>query len=298
MGAMFALLAQQADPPRFSTEWWLTVGISLALILIVAVVVNVLARRYVHRLDHRAAELSEGTERERLRQSRRQATVAHLLLSTFQLVVWTVVVLIVLTSLGVNLGPLLATAGIAGVALGFGAQTIVKDTLSGFFILAENQYDVGDTVELQTSGDPVAGTVEALTLRITRIRAFDGTLNIVPNGNIVVTSNRTRGWGRAIVDLRLPYDQDVDKIRDFLTELFDELRETPPFAGALRGGPDVLGVVQLTDTAQVLRVTADTLPSKRWEIERSLRERITMRLIEKGVAAPPVPVVAPNPAGG
>ncbi len=294
---MFAVLAQ-ADPPRFSTEWWLTVGISLALILIVAVVVNVLARRYVHRLEHRADELADGTEREKLRQARRRATVAKLLLSTFQLVVWTVVVLVILTSIGVNLGPLLATAGIAGVALGFGAQTIVRDTLSGFFILAENQYDVGDSVELQTSANPVSGTVEALTLRITTIRAFDGTLNIVPNGNILVTSNRTRGWGRAIVDLRLPYDQDVDKVRDILTELFDELREAPPFAGALRDGPDVLGVVQLTDTAQILRVTADTIPSKRWEIERALRERITMRLTERGVAAPPIPVVAPNPTGG
>ena len=294
---MFAVLAQQADPPRFSSEWWLTVGISLGLILIVAVVVNVVARRYVRRLDHRATELADGTERERLRQARRRATVAHLLLSTFQLVVWTVVVLIILTSIGVNLGPLLATAGIAGVALGFGAQTIVKDTLSGFFILAENQYDVGDTVELQTSANPVSGTVEALTLRITTIRAFDGTLNIVPNGNIQVTSNKTRGWGRAIVDLRLPYDQDVEKVRDFLTELFDELQETPPFAGALRDGPDVLGVVQLTDAAQVLRVTAETIPSKRWEIERALRERITMRLTERGVAAPPIPVVAPTPTG-
>jgi len=294
---MFAVLAQQTDPPRFSTEWWLTVGISLGLILIVAVVVNVIARRYVRRLDHRAAELADGTERELLRRARRRATVAHLLLSTFQLVAWTVLVLIILTSIGVDLGPLLATAGIAGVALGFGAQTIVRDTLSGFFILAENQYDVGDTVELQTSANPVSGTVEALTLRITTIRAFDGTLNIVPNGNIQVTSNKTRGWGRAIVDLRLPYDQDVEKVRDILTELFDELREAAPFAGALRDGPDVLGVVQLTDAAQVLRVTAETIPSKRWEIERALRERITMRLTERGVAAPPIPVVAPNPTG-
>ena len=294
---MFSGLVAQDFVDRFSSEWWLTVGLSLGLILIVAVVVNLIARRFVRRLDQRVSDLAEGTERERLRQARRRATVAHLLLSTFQIVVWTVIVLIVLTSIGVNLGPLLATAGIAGVALGFGAQTIVKDTLSGFFILAESQYDVGDAVELQTSANPVSGTVEALTLRITTIRAFDGTLNIVPNGNIQVTSNKTRGWGRAIVDLRLPYDQDVEKVRDILTELFDELRETPPFAGALRDGPDVLGVVQLTDAAQVLRVTAETIPSKRWDIERTLRERITMRLTERGVAAPPIPIVAPNPAG-
>jgi moderate conductance mechanosensitive channel len=258
----------------------------------------VLARRYVRRLEDRAATFAEGTEREKLRQARRRATVAKLLLDTFQIVVWSVVVMIILTSLGVNLGPLLATAGIAGVALGFGAQTIVRDTLSGFFILAENQFDVGDTVDLQTSAQPVSGTVEALTLRITMVRAFDGTLNIVPNGNILVTSNKTRGWGRAIVDLRLPYDQDVDQVREILNELFDEIRAVPPFEGALREGPDVLGIVQLTDAAEILRVVAETIPSKRWEIERLLREQMTNRLTQRGVAAPPIPVIAPHPAGG
>ena len=110
---MFATLAQ-AETPRFSNEWWLTVGVSLGLILLFAVIVNVLARRYVRRLEDRAAMLAEGTEREKLRQARRRATVAKLLLDTFQIVVWSVVVMIILTSLGVNLGPLLATAGIAG----------------------------------------------------------------------------------------------------------------------------------------------------------------------------------------
>ena len=293
---MFATLAQETIR-RFSSEWWLSVGVALGLIAVFALAVNLIARRFVRRLDHHAAEEAEGSDRERLRRARRRATVAHLVLSTVQLVIWTIVVLIIISSIGVNLGPLLATAGIAGIALGFGAQAIVRDTLAGFFILAESQYDVGDTVELQTTVGPVAGTVEALTLRITMIRAFDGTLNIVPNGNIQVTANKTRGWGRAIVDLRLAYDQDVERVRGILSELFEELQAAEPFAGALREGPEVLGVVQLTDAAQVLRVTAETIPAKRWVIERALRERITMRLAERGVAAPPIPVVAPNPAG-
>ena len=295
---MFVFLAQQSDPARFSSEWWLTVGVTLGVIFLVALIVNLIARRYVRRLEERAAALAEGTKRDKLRQARRRATVANLLLSTFQIIVWSVVVLIILTSIGVNLGPLLATAGIAGVALGFGAQTIVRDTLSGFFILAENQYDVGDTVELQTTANPVAGTVEALTLRITMVRAFDGTLNIVPNGNILVTSNKTRGWGRAIVDLRLPYDQDVDEVRDILNELFDEIRDVPPFQGALHDGPDVLGIVQLTDAAEILRVVAQTIPSKRWEIERVLREQMTNRLTQRGVATPPISMIAQQPTAG
>ena len=292
---MLGLIAQ--EPARFSTDWWTSVGLGLAIIVVVTFVLNVIGRRYVRRLSDKAVEAQDSEDRERAQRARRTATVARLLLNTLEIVAWTTVGLIIISTMGVSLGPLIASAGIVGVALGFGAQTVVRDTLSGFFILAEHQYDIGDTIELQTSANPVAGTVESFTLRITTIRAFDGTLNIVPNGNIQVTSNRTRGWGRAIVDVRLPYDQDVEQVRGILNDLFDELREAPPFVGALRDGPEVLGVVQLTDTAQVLRVTAETIPSKRWEIERVLRERVTTRLSEKGIAAPPIPVVAPKPAG-
>ena len=289
---MFGLLAQ--EPARFSQEWWLSVGLALALIVICAFVLNVICRRYVRRLSAKAAEARESDDRERARRASRQATVAHLLLNMAQVALWILVVLIILSTIGVNLGPLIAGAGIIGVALGFGEQTVVRDTLAGFFILLENQYDIGDSVELQTSANPVAGTIEAFTLRITTIRAFDGTLNIVPNGNIQVTSNKTRGWGRAIVDVRLPYDQDVEQVRVILNELFDEIREIEPFAGALRDGPEVLGVVQLTDVAEILRVTADTVPAKRWTVERVLRERVTARLNERGISAPPVPVVTPT----
>src|SRR5439155_20473999 len=226
---------------------------------------------------------------------RRTATVARLILSTFQVVVWTIVVLVVLGSIGVNLGPLLAGAGIVGVALGFGAQAVVRDTLSGFFILAENQYAVGDVVELQTTGGAISGTIEALTLRITSIRAFDGTLNIVPNGNINVTSNKTRGWGRAIVDVRLTFEQDVEQVREVLRSLFQDLGGVEPFATGLREEPKVLGIVQLAADAQVLRIAAETIPSRRWEIERELRERITMRLAERGVVLPITPAVVPHP---
>jgi moderate conductance mechanosensitive channel len=295
MGSMLGVLAQ--EPARFSGDWWTSVGLGLAIIIVAAIVLTVVGRRYVRRMGDRASKAQDSEDREHARRARRTATVAHLLLSTLTVVIWVTVALIILATMGVNLGPLLASAGIVGVALGFGAQTIVRDTLSGFFILSEHQYDIGDSIELQTSANPVTGTVESFTLRITTIRAFDGTLNIVPNGNIQVTSNRTRGWGRAIVDVRLPYDQDVEQVRGILTDLFDEIRELAPFAGALRDGPEVLGVVQLTDAAQVLRVTAETIPSKRWEVERVLRERVTTRLSERGIAAPPVSIVAPKPAG-
>jgi small conductance mechanosensitive channel len=291
-----ALPVAQDVVRTFSRDWWLSVGIALGAIVVVAGVVNAVARRYVHRLISKAEQQQrDDPDRARAQRLRRTATVAKLILSTFQVVVWTIVVLVVVGSIGVKLEPLIAGAGILGVALGFGAQSIVRDTLAGFFILAEDQFAVGDVVELQTTGGAVSGTIEALTLRVTSIRAFDGTLNIVPNGNINVTSNKTRGWGRAIVDIRLTFDQDVEHVRTVLQDLFRDLAGVEPFATGLREEPKVLGIVQLAVDAQVLRVTAETIPSRRWDIERELRERITMRLAENGVAPPAAPMMVPPP---
>jgi small conductance mechanosensitive channel len=202
----------------------------------------------------------------------------------------------VLSELGFVLGPILLSAGVAGVALGFGAQSLVRDGLSGFFILLENQFGVGDNVALTTASGIVAGRVESLTMRITSVRAFDGSLNIVPNGNIVVATNRSRGWARAIVDVRAAQDEDVDRVRSVLDELMDEIRQDPTQADSIHEGPSVLGVEQIGHDALVMRVVADTRPSKVMEVERTLRERITRRFAERGIRVPVVPTT-PAPAG-
>jgi moderate conductance mechanosensitive channel len=292
------MLRLVADSPQvFSKEWWASDGLALGLLVLGAIIINFIARRYSRRLLRKADEHQrDEPDRVKAQRSRRRATVSHLLITTFQVVVWAIVVSIILVTIGVNLGPLIAGAGIIGVALGFGAQTIVRDTLSGFFILVENQFDVGDTVQLETTGGPVIGTVEQLTLRVTSIRSYDGTLNTVPNGNINVTSNKTRGWGRAIVDIRLSFDEDVEKVRTILQELFDEISGEEPFSTGLREEPEVLGVVQLALDAEILRVAAETIPSRKVEIERVLRERITTRLSERGVVLPAASVV-PTPPG-
>jgi small-conductance mechanosensitive channel len=191
---------------------------------------------------------------------------------------------------------LIASAGIAGIALGFGAQTLVRDTISGLFIVLESQYDVGDVVDLETEGGLVSGTVEALSMRITSVRQFDGTLSIVPNGSVQVARNKTRGWGRAIIDVRVALSEDAARVKVVLEELLEELAAEEPFESALRTNPEVLGVTQVTDAAQVIRVAAETEPSRRWEIERALRERITARIAERGVHVPPL--VPPAPGAG
>jgi small conductance mechanosensitive channel len=174
----------------------------------------------------------------------------------------------------------------------------VKDTLSGFFILLENQFGVGDTVEVRTTADPVIGRIEWFTLRATALRAYDGTLHMVPNGNIQVVSNKSRGWARAIVDTRFAYGQDPEQVRGLIDELFGELRGDPQLAEWVKDGPTVLGVETTSDTGVVIRAVAETVPSKRFDVERLLRERITQRLADRGVQAPiPAPIAMRPPEG-
>lgn len=286
---MLGSIAQARDPFTWGDD-----GLRIGIILVVAVVVAIVSRFVVRRFRRRLEGSPSLTQVVNLQ---RATTLTHALSTALVVGIWALAALLILGELEVNLAPLLASAGVAGVALGFGAQSLVRDTLSGFFILLENQFGVGDVVELQTTSQPVTGKVEDLTLRITTLRAFDGSLHVVPNGNIQVVSNRSRGWGRAIVDVRIAHDEDVETVREILEQLFEELGGDRSFSDPVREGPSVLGVETTSDFAQVVRVIADTRPSKRWDVERQLRERITRRLAERGVRLPSPPMVGRPDSG-
>jgi small conductance mechanosensitive channel len=286
--------ATGAAAERFSSDWWTAFAIEVGIAVAVALVVSLLMRRYVRRYRRRANEAGDGTEG---RRRRRLATVVGLGGATAIVLAWVVVVTTVLSAFQINLGPLIASAGIAGVALGFGAQTLVRDTISGLFIVIESQYDIGDTVDLETEGGLVSGTVEVLTLRVTSVRQFDGTLSTVPNGLVQISRNKTRGWGRAIVDIRVALSEDPEHVREVLTPILAALAEEVPLAGSLRKAPEVLGVTQLTDVAQVIRIAAETEPSKRWVVERELRARMTAAMNEAGIKGPPVVAQGSQPGG-
>jgi len=271
--------------------WLRETGVPILIALVVAVVATVILRVVVGRFQR---TLEQAPSLSKAGNLQRAATLTHALSATLMVILWTVAALIVLGYLNVNLAPLLASAGIAGVAIGFGAQSIVKDGLTGFFILLENQFGVGDTVEVRTPANPVLGRVEWFTLRATALRAYDGTLNIVPNGNMVLVSNKSRGWARAIVDTPVAYQHDPELVREVLDELFDELRGDERMKDWVMDGPSVLGVETTSDTGVVIRAVAETRPSKKPEVERLLRERITQRLAERGIRAP-VPATTPPP---
>jgi len=272
---------------RWFDEHGIAVIATVVTAIVLTIVLSLLVRRFRKRLEGSPSVTQELN-------LQRIATLTGALSTAGIVVIWVVSILVVLGNLGADLTPLFASAGVAGVALGFGAQSIVKDTLSGFFILLENQFGVGDTIQLQTTGSAVTGRVESLTLRVTSLRDFDGTLHTVPNGNILLVSNKSRGWARAIVDVRVAYGEDIDRVRGILDELFEEVRMDASLEDWIREGPSVLGVERMADYALVVRVVADTRPSKRWDTERALRERISRRLDAEGIRVPIPPTIAPG----
>jgi len=291
IAAQLAQAAQRAQRRSFG-DWWDEHGWVILAIVAAAIVVTIVARVLVKRYRRRLEGSVSLTQEINLQ---RAATITHAVSTTVVVVIWVIAFLLILDQFNISLAPFIASAGIAGVALGFGAQSIVRDNLSGFYILLENQFGVGDVVEVQTTADPVAGKVESLTLRITTLRAFDGTLHIVPNGNIQLVSNKSRGWARAIVDVRVAYGEDVEHVREVLEQVFEDVRRDATLRDWIREGPTVLGIEQMSDYALVVRVIADTRPSKRLDVERTLRERITRGLTDDGIRVPLPPTMTGGP---
>lgn len=198
---------------------------------------------------------------------------------------WAIGGFMVLQRLGVNTGPLVASAGVLGLAVGFGAQSLVRDVVSGFFIILENQYGIGDVIELNSGAD-VAGTVERVTLRTTTLRSVSGDAHIVPNGQIVRVKNMSKEWARAVIDVLLSYEADLEVAVDALGAATRRLKADPEIAPYLLEDPEVWGVEGLEDSRVKVRVVAKTLPLKQWTVARELRRHVLDELHARDVALP------------
>lgn len=176
----------------------------------------------------------------------------------------------ILPVLGVNMGPLLASAGVAGLAIGFGAQTLVHDVINGFFILLENQYAVGDVVRVAG----VKGTVEAMTMRNTTLRDDDGTLHIVPNSEIKIVSNLTRDWAQVALHVSVAYNEDSDKVVKLLNDVAQEVRNDPGFSDDIVADPQVPGIERVASGEVDYLMLVKTRPGRQYAVTRELRRRI------------------------
>jgi len=240
--------------------------------------------RFIKLLTRRLLERDIPEEDPIVKRNREQRarTLASLLNNIAGVVIGIVAFLTILTIVGLKIGPILATAGIAGLAISFGAQSLVKDVINGIFILFEGQFGIGDVIRV---GD-IAGQVEKMTLRMTMLRDAEGIAHILPNGEITRVSNLTKAWSRSMLDIRVAYKEDIDRVIEVLRDLGREIVQEPRWAELIIDAPDILGVQNLTETAVVIRMVTKTLPLKQWEVGRELRRRIKNRFDQEGIEIP------------
>ncbi len=297
---------------RFAGEvvhWITTTGLSIVLIVIGAWIVNRLARRCVVKLGRGigTSRLTRGlsavkrmtpsalleTREMNVRGDQRREAVLGVLKSVVSVLIYATALVMVLSRLGVDLAPLLAGAGVVGVALGFGAQSLVGDFLSGFFIMLEDQYGVGDEVTFNpqsTGGVTVSGTIEAMSLRNTRIRGLDGTVWHIPNGEVRAIGNQSQHWSRAVLDIPVVHGTDLVRAKELIAQVAEQVREHDP---SVLEPPEVWGVQALNPNGITLRLVVKTTPSQQWRVTRLIREGIAESFAREGIRMP----VAFSPAG-
>jgi small conductance mechanosensitive channel len=271
----------------------------IALTIVIALVLRYLwvyfVKASLRRMERLSSEHERASERgvsaaigeilpaERRRQ--RAKAVATLLSSVGTGIIVVAALLIILTRLGVDIAPLLAGAGIVGIALGFGAQSLVKDFISGVFMVLEDQFGVGDVVDTGT----VVGEVEDVGLRITRIRDLQGVVWYVRNGEIVNLGNRSQGWAFVAVDIPVGYDQDLARVRDVIERVGGEMYDDPEWHTRLLDRPSMVGVESVSGEAVVVRVTTRAAAQQQLPVSRALRERLKAAFDAEGITVPSVP---------
>ncbi len=282
-----AWLAQAAN-------WLIAKPLALVLLVLLAMGIRWFLHRVIDRLVRRAAEglpspvLRRRRERTAAqhppallagRRVQRAETMGSLLKSIASIVIFTVFGITAIAELGYPVGPLIASAGVVGVAVGFGAQSLVKDFLSGIFMIFEDQYGVGDSVDLGEAG----GTVEAVGLRVTRLRDVEGTVWYVRNGEILRVGNQSQNWARTVLDIPVALDQDLARVQQVLQEVAHDLWEDEAFKHLILEEPSVWGVQDLTPNWITVRVTLKTAPLEQWAVAREMRQRIKHRFDADGI---------------
>jgi small-conductance mechanosensitive channel len=228
-----------------------------------------------------AAEAERALVDERRKQ--RVRALGSILRSVASITIFSIASVVILGDLGINLAPLLASAGVVGIAIGFGAQSMVRDYLAGIFMLVEDQYGVGDVISI---GD-ATGTVENVTLRVTRLRDVSGIVWHIRNGAIEQVGNESQGWARAVVDYPVPYEADLGEIRSLLSEAAQALWDEPDWRMVLLDPPEVWGAQEISGKAVTMRIVAKTAPLRQWEVERELRARVKAALSAAGIHPAP-----------
>lgn len=266
--------------------WILERGVPIALYLIggllAARFINWSARRVVKRID---AEYQESDQLVRTESAKHRQAVASVISWVTVALLFVIVIMQVTSILAIPVGSLVAPAAVLGAALGFGAQRLVQDLLSGFFIITEKQYGFGDLVSLTVAGIalPAEGTVEDVTLRVTKLRSSEGEMFTIPNGQIVKTVNLSKDWARAVIDIPVPTSADLNVVNDLLHGVAEKAMEDPGLSALLLDAPQLMGVESIELDTVNLRMVARTLPGKQFEVGRRIRVLVVRALRRAGI---------------
>jgi moderate conductance mechanosensitive channel len=262
------------------TTWARSSGLEVVLFVIGAILLSRLVRWLGTRITNRIEAESTDTGLVRSETAKHGYVVAQVLTWAVIVLIWCIAIVLILPRLGVPITGLVAPAAVIGVALGFGAQRLVQDVLAGFFIIIERQYGFGDVIRISSIGseDGVSGTVEEVTLRITRLRTLNGEVVIIANGQINQVTNMSRDWARAVIDVPVPSSADVNRVREILQRVGQEARGDERLGPLLLDPPSVLGVESLEVDTLHVRIVARTLPGKQFDVGRELRARVAAAL--------------------
>jgi small conductance mechanosensitive channel len=277
--------------------WYVATPGAIVVIIVVGLVFRWLVNRAIDRIVRRAsagtvpgmiagtkagavlADLRPGAGE---RRQQRAQTMGSVLKSIAGGLIIAIVIVMALDQVGVNIAPIIASAGIVGIALGFGAQNLVRDFLSGIFMILEDQYGVGDSVDL---GEAV-GTVEAVGLRVTRLRDVDGTVWYVRNGEILRVGNQSQNWARTVLDITVAYESDLDQVQQLLQEEATAMYEDEEYHDIIIEAPEVWGVERFDKDGAVVRVVLKTAPLQQWLVARAMRQRVKARFDTEGIRIP------------
>lgn len=260
----------------------ITTSIRILLILVLAWILVYMAKLMLRHLENRLIVRGQHEGEPPSESAKRAETLIRLLRQGIVIMVWVLTILIVLSEIGVNIGPVLAGAGVLGLAVGFGAQNLVRDVISGFFIILENQVRVGDVAIVNGTG----GLVETINFRTMVLRDLSGTVHVFPNGAITTLANLTKEWSAYVFDIGVAYKEDVDRVMALMRDVGAELREDGKFGRLMVDDVEIFGVDAFADSAVVIKGRLRTRPIKQWDVGREYRRRLKIAFDREGIEIP------------
>jgi small-conductance mechanosensitive channel len=262
------------------TPWLQTHGIKILITIIGAIILEKVLKRVIDRVVRIAVVPDKSISKDA--EIKREDTLIRIFTWTFNIVILIIVILMLLEEVGIPTGPILASAGIIGLAVGFGGQYLIRDIISGFFIIMENQYRIGDVVNFDGTG----GAVEDISLRMTTLRDLDGTVHHIPHGDIKRVANLSKHFARVNLDLGISYSSNLEHVIEVVNKTGNDLAEDPQYKEFIIKPPQFLRVNDFADSSIIIKILGETLPLKQWEITGELRKRIKIAFDREGIEIP------------